>query len=259
MDKIVVSFLMMNIEKFYFKAMLLSFLLVGLVSCEHDPEITYPGQLVGEAFSYAPCELVVVDKGGVVIDLIDSISNKKIAVVQTDTSGRYVFRNIPSGIYNLYFSRPDVGPYRIFGHHFTNKPTDTVRFVQLAQKIKSLGKISAYTIDWQSYDSSYSFYGETRNVDCNLTGAAAFMGKSDKVSYTNYTEVAGSYAYPNFYFSIRRDRLLKAGFKRGETVWVAVYLYQLHGLMSYDPTFRVKVLPNLDTQSTTYLSTFTLW
>lgn len=181
----------------------------------------------------------------------------------TDILGKYSFDNLDFDKYDLSFSKPGYGTYRIFSfaHNYNVAFPDAPTIVPTIQ----FGKISTTTI------SSFSFlknnFGGLPGVSflvstsptptiTNKSYVRYFLSTSASVSSTNYTAyspVRGlitNSATEGF----TNDELRGFGFSKGQTIYVKAYGESLKSNDYDDPNLRRRIFPNLNSKTVAAIS-----
>lgn len=208
---------------------------------------------------------VLSDHGGVAV----TIDGQAGIRATTNSTGDYVFGNLPYGTYTLSFTKEGIGTYRLFGLRHTDgtAPGDSSslpRVVQLGKQ--STTSITSFTLAGNTYagDSTQTDgSGVTFRATISPAPSSAsrayirhFLSTEPTVSSTNYT-----YASPltallsnNALSGFSKNALLKAGFKAGQTVYVRAYGDSFQSNQYVDPETGLRRFPNVNATSPPALS-----
>ena len=97
-------------------------LVCGLLSCKEENLIPdLEGSLVGYIFTFDEFANSLSDHSGV---LVTAYGKAIIVQTRTDITGRFEFRHLPAGTYELHMEKPGYGTMKQFGiQHLGGKPT----------------------------------------------------------------------------------------------------------------------------------------
>ena len=230
--------------------------IVFLFSCKKDnsnvPVIT-TGKITGSVTLYNERSNTLSSSEGMTV----SIDGTILSTV-TNASGSYQFENIPNDIYNLTFSKPGFGTFKLFGFSHTGTGNNSSIVPG-----KSLGQLSTTTIVSQSA----TLRGDSVQISATISPAATsaarrgvriFFDNSAAVSsstYKNFSQVYFTSNVPSVLFS--KEDLYAMGFAAGSTVYARVYGDSFFANDYEEVSTGATVFPNLNTNSSAAVS-FTL-
>ena len=173
---------------------------IMIVSCKKEyPTQVQMGNLVGFVTLYDENDNLILNKSGVNITVNGSSTYKDT----TDNNGRFEIDNIPSGIYNIIYSKQGFSETKTIGMQFaggSNPAFITKVLTKPASTTTELLKLSIDTSDINISTWIVATLGIKSNVPIGyLQSVRFYFGLSDSVSYSNYdyTSLNGIYKLNN--------------------------------------------------------------
>jgi hypothetical protein len=224
-----------------------------------DPGPSVNGKLTGLIKTWDDKSIAIPDKGGITV----STDYPSVFTTTTDTSGNFSFENLDFDKYDLSFSKPGYGTYKIFSyaHNINLSASQTVNTIPTI----NFGKISTTAITNLVFLKSsvngaigVSFNVTVSPVPTTLKRAFIryFLNTSSTVSNTNYMVytppigTSSTVATDGF----TNDELTGYGFSKGQTIYIKAYGESLVSNDYDDPNLRKRVFPNLNPTSAAAIS-----
>jgi len=235
-------------------------LLLSLNACKEDsdPEPLQTGKITGE--------LRLTDELGVEFSnhINMNVTAEGQSVGISTASGNYEITNLPTGTYNLTYSKSGFGTYKRFNIQVIAGADETVLngIDYLGQK--STTQITNLSVNFNTVDSTYG-------IGCDIfpTPVAGsprafrlFFGKSGTVGPTDY-----QYTPSNTWLASTgsgqitgypRSEFYSNGFSAGETVFLIAYGESIRTNSYIDPVNSKKVFPNLNLGAPSNIVSFVL-
>jgi len=163
------------------------------------------------------------------VDTVGSDLNNILDTTYTITpnlKGQWELVKPCAGWYFLEFSKSGYCKNMIYAHHYDTSKADTLETVYLAKRSQGAVEIDSVTLN-ESVLSIYRTIYFTKGSTYSLS-TWYFFGKDESVSDENYeySYVSGVSTGSTTHQTVVRkaiDKLLEAGFKEGETVYVRAY------------------------------------
>lgn len=231
--------------KHYFSSLTVSIILL-VAGCAPDHVIPITGNMIGNvALTTSPIvgSQIVKDFSGVRVRLvgiepaIEVISNSK---------GYWEMKDVPSGTYNVEYSKEGYGVYMQFGIQHVGGEVPSVPYLG----ILSLGPLPKSTIESVKLNSTITM----ETVQYLVTGpianerVIAFISNNGEASPTNY-DMTGSTSTNdtgNYIVSIYPWNLKNVyGYETGDQVSVAFYATTGERPVYYDPHYNVNIYATL--------------
>jgi hypothetical protein len=230
------------------------------IACDKaDPGPATNGKLTGLIQTWDDKSTAIADKGGITI----KTEYPSVYSTTTDTSGKFSFDNLDFDKYDISFSKPGYGTYRIFSYAHNNNPatTPTVNTIPLI----NFAKISTTAITNLVYLKAnvngvigVSFQVTVTPNPTTLKRAFIryFLSSSTSVSDTSYTvytpPIGTSTTVATDGFT--NDELTGYGFSKGQKIYIKAYGESLRSNDYDDPNLRKRVFPNLNPTSAPAIS-----
>jgi hypothetical protein len=247
------------------KTLLINFFVLILcctcfIACDKtDPGPATNGKLTGTLQTWDDKSTSIADKGGIIV----TTEYPSVYTTTTDTSGKFSFDNLDFDKYDLSFSKPGYGTYRIFSYAHNNNPATnpTINTIPLI----NFAKISTTAITNLVYLKAsvngvvgVSFQVTVSPNPTTLKRAFIryFLSISPSVadtSYAVYTPPIGTsttIATDGF----TNDELTGYGFTKGQKIYIKAYGESLRSNDYDDPNLRKRVFPNLNPTSAAAIS-----
>jgi hypothetical protein len=150
-----------------------------IVSCKKEyPTQVQTGNMIGFVTLYDENGILIQDKSGVSI----SVSGSKSYNVITSANGKFEIDNVPSGTYNLIFTKDSFGTTKRIGTGFVGGSNPVYISQILSKPTSTIVKLISLSVDTNKLvhvTFQLNYNGSTGNV-------RFYFGTSDSVSYTNY-------------------------------------------------------------------------
>jgi hypothetical protein len=227
-------------------------LTIGFVACgKSDPVPILNGTLTGSIQTWDDKSTSISDKGGISV----TTEYPGVYTTTTDTSGKYSFDNLDFDKYDLSFSKPGYGTYKIFSYAHNNNPatTSTINTIPLI----NFAKISTTAITNLVYLKAsvngvigVSFQVSVSPNPTTLKRAFIryFLSNNPSVSDTSYMvytpPIGTSTTVATDGFT--NDELTGYGFTKGQKIYIKAYGESLRSNDYDDPNLRKRVFPNLN-------------
>ncbi|HRH47690.1 MAG TPA: carboxypeptidase-like regulatory domain-containing protein [Panacibacter sp.] len=167
----------------------------------------------------------------------------------TDSSGKYSFKDVPAGTYNLTYSKPGYGTYRLDTFHVVYNSNDTPAVVPA----KALGTLSTTTVT----DLFISVEGDTIKIIPTINpagneiiarGVRFFYGADESVTGTDFLSYSKQFRLKKDSDPIKVSKtdFYDAGFSPGATIYVRVYGDAIFSNDYIDLTTGKSIFPNLN-------------
>lgn len=220
---------------------------------DHQDQPTTPttGTLTGTVQTWDDKMNQINDKGSITVSIQ---SGGDSSSTLTDTTGKFVFNNLPFGTYNLTFSKAGYGTMKMFGvqHAYNASQTPTVvsniNFGKIAATgVSSLGVRDTVIYGMPGIRFSYGFTPKPATTDTVF--ARFFLGTDSTVSSTNYTAVDSlrTIQFQVFVPVGFTDSTLKTmGFTSGQTVYFRMYGDSYVSNSYVDSATGKRVFPNVN-------------
>lgn len=226
--------------------------LFGVSACSKtDPGPPNNGKLTGSIKTWDDKITAIADKGGITV----TTEYPNVFSTSTDTSGAFSFLNLDFDKYDISFSKPGYGTYKIFSYAHNYNPA-TAQTVNTIPQI-NLAKISTTAISNLVFlkTSINGVIGVSFQVTVSPNPTSLkrafiryFLSNSKNVSDTSYTvytpQIGTSTTVATDGFT--NDELNGFGFVKGQTVYIKAYGESLRGNDYDDPNLRRRVFPNLN-------------
>lgn len=196
----------------------------------------------------------LADRSGVTVTLEKADGD---LIATTNTNGRYEFKNVPFGEYDLVISKSNYGTMQLFDIRHAKTTTGTATSTTTTVPSFSFGQKSTTQITNLSVVSTIFSGGPGVTFGYTLSPAPTssnngyvrfFFGNSVAVTANNYvafSEVRGiSNNGGNVGFS--KDDLIRFGFKAGQTIFVKLYGESVVSNAYFDANTGRTVFPNLN-------------
>ena len=230
------------------------------ISCSKtNPGPPISGKLSGTIQTWDDKSTAIADKGGITVTTEYPAANS----TTTDTSGKFSFDNLDFDKYDISFSKPGYGTYKIFSYAHNNNPatTQTVNTIPLI----NFAKISTTAITNLVYLKAsvngvvgVSFQVTVSPNPTTLKRAFIryFLSNSSSVSDTSYAvytpPIGTSTTVATDGFT--NDELTGYGFTKGQKIYIKAYGESLRSNDYDDPNLRKRVFPNLNPTSAPAIS-----
>ncbi len=254
----------MNHMKLYKKivpASILLFISFFMLNCKKDIDIDSLRKSViwGENVKYLPADVedpfFVLGKSDNIKVILEGIVNK---TTYTDSTGKYFFNDVPTGTYNLTYTKDGYGSVKKFSiKHYGNDTSIIIGNIRLYPKIVEEIDGIVEKVDTPFYpEKTYVPFSVVNEIESFSTDAIIFMkqgGHASHVNYDQYYEKFISSSFGHFedyeyltWFSIRE--MNNDGFIPGEKVSFIIHLKcnNDHGYFDYEqgrqvfPTMSLK-------------------
>jgi hypothetical protein len=171
-----------------------------------------------------------------------SLSTDPVLTVIPDNNGRFVFDNIPAATYNLIFTRPNTGQYKLLGlAHLGGIAPTFISSVRLAERTRN--PIADYTLEASKSSQGRIFCSINYSLKFSVfTNVTFFVSNSATVSPSSY-KAAFSGGF-NGNYSLLQD-LQNYGFKSGDKLYLTIATGSGNGSTYTDPTSGKTVYPYL--------------
>lgn len=206
--------------------------MIFLISgCEKNEDNVYlKGDIVGFVYLRDENGSIYEDNSGAVVS-IAGIDNSST----TNEDGRFEFKNVPAGSYQISFDKTGFGTYKNMSFSFIGG--------NLPAFISSVSLYEIPSTELSSYGISYN------NGQISITGTIpesefmqykvmVFLKDSSNVSFQNYDYsmfICANYVYSyptSFQSSIQLD---DTPFSEGDKIYILLYLMNYEGRGYYDP------------------------
>ena len=232
----------------------------AFIACNKtDPGPATDGKLAGSIQTWDDKANAIADKVGITV----TTEYPNVFTTTTDTSGKFSFDNLDFDKYDLSFSKPGYGTYKIFSYaHSINPATaQTVNTIPLI----NFAKISTTAITNLVYLKANvnGVIGVSFNVTVSPNPTTLkrafiryFLSTSPSVSDTSYLVytppigTSSTVATDGF----TNDELTGYGFSKGQKIYIRAYGESLRSNDYDDPNLRKRVFPNLNPTSAPAIS-----
>jgi len=198
------------------KFLIISNIFIFLFGCDKSEEnIFLKGNIVGFVNLVDETGTEVEDKSGVNVTMegLTSLAN-------TNEDGRFEFKNVPAGTYNLIYNKTDYGVYKRFSYQFIggNLPAlvnETTLYEQPNIEIQSL--------DFSFNDNIISISGKISETS-HIT-FQTFINDSSNVSNLKYDFATGKHSYSGWGFTefSQSIYLSETPYSAGDKVYLVIY------------------------------------
>lgn len=229
---------MQYFSKFIGVALSAALLLTGCEGKEGDPGPAGPAGPAGPSLTGSLVGFVrpvgedgdQLSKAGVVV----TVTNVTPQLTQTtDATGRYEFANLRNGTYNLTYTRPGLGLYKVFGFgHVGGEQPSFVGTTFLSQI--SSTTVTNLTVVLPQFDPNNGSYAQLSATVANPTSSisyqrvAVYASASAEVTSATGTLLGDYYVYqgsndPTGTINIPRAAFTGAGFATGSRIYIIAY------------------------------------
>ena len=167
----------------------------------------------------------------------------------TDSSGKYSFKDVPAGTYNLTYSKTGYGTYRLDTFHLVYNANDTPAVVP----VKALSTVSTTTVT----DLFISVESDTIKIiptiipagnDTAARGVRFFYSTDESVTGSNFLSYSKQFRLKTGTEAIKvaKTDFYDSGFSPGATVYVRVYGDAIFSNDYIDLATGKRIFPNLN-------------
>lgn len=222
-----------------FPCVTLLFLLFGCANLDHFPEPA-KGDIIGFIEMIAePYQSSLINPAGVRV-IMDGIN--PVRETTTDDDGKWIFRDVPAGTYELTFKKDGFADFKLFsvGHVGGEKPTVPFdgRMIFMPSTLTKIASLkSSAAKDGAQVEATFDFG----------TFGRLFVGRAGVNSPTHYlisNQIHDSSNKMIYEYSYLRE----LGLKSGEEISIKAY-GSIAGYYDYfDPHYGIKIYANLSSE-----------
>ncbi|MBY0482843.1 MAG: carboxypeptidase-like regulatory domain-containing protein [Chitinophagaceae bacterium] len=231
-----------------------------LFACKKDdPAQPTNGKLIGSIQTWDDKTTAILDKVGITV----STDYPTVNSTTTDANGKFSFDNLDFDKYDLSFSKPGYGTYKIFSYAHNYNPSgpqtiNTIPLINFAKKSTTtitnmvLLKTSFNGINGVSFQVTVSPNPTTLKrayIRYFLSNSSA-LSSSNYLVYTPPIGTSSTVAIDGF----SNDELTGFGFSKGQTIYIKAYGESVRGNDYDDPNLRKRIFPNLNSTTVPAIS-----
>ncbi len=199
-----------------FRFIIISNILLYILGCTQNEEtLPLEGSIVGFVSLIDENGNEVNDKSNVTVTIDDLDLS-----ATTDENGRYELKDVPSGTYNISFSKTNYGTIKRYSFQLVGGNVPTLFY---STSLYEQPDIELNNLDISYNGTNISVAGDITEV--NQYRAQIFISTSPDVSYSNYEYTPGTYGFccvPTYqlWFTIY---LNNSPYKQGDTIYLVIY------------------------------------